>query len=54
MAIPARVRSVVSSRFLTPERQHFALLYEQNQLSEATCGRKISPNGIELKKTHNI
>ena len=50
MAIPVRVRSVVSSRFLTPERQHFTLLYEQNQLSEATCGGKICPNGIELKK----
>jgi hypothetical protein len=50
VAIPARVRSVLSSTFLTPERQSFTLLYEQNQLSEATRGGKISPNGIELKK----
>jgi hypothetical protein len=50
VAIPARLRSVVSSRLLTPERRSFTLLYEQNELSEATCGGEMSPNYIELKK----
>jgi len=50
VAIPARVRSVVSSRFFTSGRQHFTFPYEQNELSESTCSGKISPNGIELKK----
>jgi len=54
VAIPARVRSVVSSRFFTAGRQHFTLLYGQNELSEATCGGKISQNGIELKNAQHM
>jgi hypothetical protein len=53
-AIPARVRLLLAPDILTPERQHFTLLYELNQLSEATCGGKISPNGIELKNTQHM
>ena len=54
VAISARLRSVVSSRLLTPGRQHFTLLYEQNELSEATCGGEISPNDSELKNTKHM